>query len=193
MGYLVPSDTSFIMGYISNTIGGRPMKSLLKSIEKIENSIITVLLFSTTILLFVNVVMRYVFKNSTTWAEEVIRYAIVWVTFIGGSVCARNKLHVGIDIFVANMPLKIKKILLILADLCSAFFCAFITFYGYQNTMLVVDTAQKSPAMLMPMWIVYMAMPLGALLMTIRFLINGWKILKDVNDDNKDPLDMSTM
>jgi C4-dicarboxylate transporter, DctQ subunit len=169
------------------------MKSLFKSIDKIENGLISVLLFSTTILLFVNVVLRYVFKSPTTWAEEIIRYAIVWVTFIGSSVCARNKLHVGIDIFVANMPIKIKKMLLILADLFSAFFCLFITFYGFQNTMLVVDTAQRSPAMLMPMWIVYISMPIGAFLMTIRFLINGWKILKDVNDDNKDPLDMSTM
>jgi C4-dicarboxylate transporter, DctQ subunit len=169
------------------------MKSLFKLIEKIENSLITVLLFSTTVLLFVNVVLRYVFKSSTTWAEEVIRYAIVWVTFIGGSVCVRNKLHVGIDIFVSNMPLKVKKIFLVIADIFSAFFCGFITFYGYENTMLVVDTAQKSAAMMMPMWIVYMAMPIGSLLMTIRFLANAWKVFKDTSDDNKDPLDMSTM
>ncbi|KUO51827.1 MAG: hypothetical protein APF76_02750 [Desulfitibacter sp. BRH_c19] len=154
------------------------MSKLDKVLTSIEENINGALLLSATIVLFVNVVLRYVFKNSTTWAEEAIRYAIVWVTFFGGSLCARKRMHVGIDIFVQMAPPLAKKILMACAQLSAALFTALITYFGIVSTQLVIETAQKSPAMLMPMWIVYIAMPLGSALMTIRFVATAIAILK---------------
>ncbi|KAB3529719.1 TRAP transporter small permease [Alkaliphilus serpentinus] len=164
-----------------------------KVLVRFEEGLIAFLLLAATILLFTNVILRYVFSNSPTWAEEVIRYIMIWITFIGGSVCVRNYLHVGIDIFVSNAPPKIKKLLMMLAELVSALFCFIITYYGYENTMLVINTSQKSPALYMPMWFVYIAIPIGSFLMAIRFGINAWKTATDRLDDNNDKLDMSTL
>ena len=50
-----------------------------------EGYLTGLLLLGSTLLLFVNVFLRYVFHSSTTWAEEAIRYAIIWVTFIGSA------------------------------------------------------------------------------------------------------------
>ncbi|WP_227767314.1 TRAP transporter small permease [Zhaonella formicivorans] len=155
------------------------MSKLDKVLTAIEETVNGALLLSATAVLFVNVVLRYVFKSSTTWAEEAIRYAIVWVTFFGGSMCARNKMHVGIDIFVQMAPRPVKKVLMALAQLSAAFFTAVITYFGWASTQLVIETAQKSPAMMMPMWIVYIAMPLGSALMTIRFVAAAYAILTD--------------
>ncbi len=169
------------------------MKKTNKIFSLFEESLIAFLLFGATILLFVNVVLRYVFSSSPTWAEEVIRYTMIWITFIGGSVCVRNYLHVGIDIFVVNAPSTVKKTLTVLSELASSLFCFIITYYGYENTMLVIDTSQKSPALYMPMWIVYIAMPLGTFLMAIRFAVNAWKTATGRIDDDNDKLDMSTL
>ncbi|SFG47470.1 C4-dicarboxylate transporter, DctQ subunit [Desulfotomaculum arcticum] len=155
------------------------MGNLDKVMTSVEETINGSLLLLATAVLFVNVILRYVFHNSTTWAEEAIRYSIVWVTFFGGSMCARNKMHVGIDIFVQMAPPLIRKILMILAQLSAAFFTAMITYFGWVSTHLVIESAQKSPAMMMPIWIVYIAMPLGSALMTIRFLAAAYAILKD--------------
>ena len=50
--------------------------------------------------------------------------------------------------------------------------------------LLVIQTSQKSIAMLMPMWIVYISVPLGCLLMAIRFLVAGINYLRNTNNSS---------
>lgn len=167
------------------------MSKLDKTLTFFEESINGGLLLAATVVLFINVIARYLFSNASTWAEEAIRYAVIWVTFYGGSLCAKNKMHVGIDIFVQKTPPQVTKILLALAQVCSAFFTAFITYYGWVATQLIIETAQKSPAMLMPMWIVYMCMPIGGAFMTFRFLLAAYAILTDKSIESETVTDGS--
>ena len=55
---------------------------------------------------------------------------------------------------------------------------------GWEATQLVIQTSQKSIAMLMPMWIVYISVPLGCLLMAIRFLVAGINYLRNTNNSS---------
>ena len=126
------------------------------------------LLLGCTIVLFVNVVLRYFFHSATQWAEEVIRYAIVWVTFVGSSICARKGSHVGIDLFAQAMPPFGRKLVLSMGQFVAGVFMALSTYLGWQIFMMVVKTGQKSAAMLMPMSIVYFSMPLGFALTTVQ-------------------------
>lgn len=156
------------------------------ALTKIEGYIIGAMMLSTAIILFVNVIFRS-FSMASTWAEEVIRYVIVWVTFFGGSLCAKYGNHVGIDIFVQMLPSKIaQRIVRAIGFFAAAVFCAIATFAGYKLTALVTSTCQKSPAVMMPFWIVYISMPLGFGLMTIRFLIAGINAL--IGKDEKQPI-----
>ena len=171
---------------------------MLKRIDKILTDFEEVLngsfLIAATLLLFVNIVLRYFFHSATTWAEEAIRYAMIWITFFGGSICARNKMHVGIDIFAQMAPPVLKKIMLVTAQLSAALFTALLTIYSFELTMLLVETSQKSPALMMPMWIVYVSMPLGGALMTIRFIVAAYKVYKEKPDDvEADELDLSRL
>ena len=156
-----------------------------KIISTMEESINGTLLVASTVLLFVNIILRYFFKASTTWAEEAIRYAIIWVTFFGASICAKNKMHLGIDIFIQMAPPRFAKIIMGVTQLISAFFTGMLTYYSWQLTQLIIQTAQKSPAMLMPMWIVYIAMPLGSAMMTIRFLVAAYQDFTAKPDDGE--------
>lgn len=143
------------------------------------------LLLASTLVLFVNVFLRYIFHSSTTWAEEAIRYAIIWVTFVGAAVCARRGSHVGIDLFAQALPALGMKIVLAFGQFISAVFMAFCTFYGWEMFLLMLSTGQKSPAMMMPMAVVYFAMPLGFLLTTIQFIAAGVRILKTPDSEIK--------
>ena len=145
------------------------------------------LLLASTLVLFVNVFLRYVFHSSTTWAEEAIRYAIIWVTFVGSSICARKGSHVGIDLFAQVMPPIGKKIVLALGQIISAIFMGFCTIYGWQMFMLMMSTGQKSPAMLMPMAIVYFAMPLGFLLTTVQFIAAAVRAIRSTPEEEEGP------
>ena len=152
-------------------------KKIDKALFVVEGYLPGLLLLGSTLLLFVNIVLRYAFKSSTTWAEEVIRYAIVWVTFIGCSLCARRGSHVGIDIFAQMLPEKAKRAVLAAGQFASAVFMGFCAYYGYEIFSMVLTLNQKSPAMMMPMAIVYFSMPLGFALSCIRFVQAGFRAL----------------
>ena len=69
-----------------------------KVLTHVENAITGSLFIASLLVLGWNIIMRKVFHNASTWAEEAIRYAIIWVTFVGSSQCAKSGNHVGIDI-----------------------------------------------------------------------------------------------
>lgn len=82
------------------------------------------------------------------------------------------------------LPQNIQHIFYALSQFVAAIFCGFCTWAGWEATQLVIQTSQKSIAMLMPMWIVYISVPLGCLLMAIRFLVAGINYLRNTNNSS---------
>ena len=144
---------------------------MLKFLEKAEDTFCALALLVTALVLFVNVVLRYVFSASTSWAEELIRYLMIWITFIGGSICVRKGAHVRMDFLLTMMPKKAGDLLTRLVYLIAAGFCCALFWYSYQLMSFAVEMEQTSPAMELPMWIPYLAMPLGSALMVFHFLM----------------------
>ena len=156
---------------------------MLKKIDlwltRIENFITGSLFISSLLVLAWNIFMRKVFHNASTWAEEAIRYAIIWVTFIGSSQCAKAGSHVGIDIVVEMLPANWRKYVNALSSFLAAAFCLFCAYYGVALTQMVLVNNRVSSAMQMPMWILYISIPLGFGLTAIRFVLIGIEKLKD--------------
>lgn len=144
---------------------------MLKFLNKLEDIFCAVSLLLTTIVLFVNVVLRYVFSASTSWAEELIRYLMIWITFIGGSVCVRKGAHIRMDFVLTILPKGVGHLLTRLVYLIAAGFCVALFVYSLQLVQFTVELEQTSPAMGVPMWIPYLAMPLGSALMVLRFVV----------------------
>ncbi len=149
------------------------LQKIDKALARSENFINGSLMLLGVIVLTVNVLMRYIFHMASTWVEEALRYSIIWVTFFGSSQCAKNGLHVGIDIFAQSLPETGKRIVTALGQFIAGILCGFCTYAGYFLTTLVMSTMQKSPAILLPMWLIYLSVPLGFALMTIRFFVAG--------------------
>lgn len=59
------------------------------------------------LIMSVQVLFRYVFNNSISWSEEVVRYLFVWMTFLGAAVCFRDRMHIRVDYFKDVLPKKI--------------------------------------------------------------------------------------
>ena len=104
------------------------------------------------------------------WAEELARYAIVWITFVGASVCVYKGAHIGVDVIMNVLSEKPKKILSIILAVFSLIFSVVFTYFSFKITMNVQGTNQVSSTMGIPMYLVYAAMPVGGLLMSIRYL-----------------------
>ena len=146
------------------------MKKVLKHLDRIEEYAVTLFLSLMTIIVFAQVVCRFVLKSSLPWSEELARYLLVWTTFIGASMGVKMGAHIGVEAFVLMLPQRFRKIVSIITYVLCGFFTAVVCVFSIQIIMTQMSTGQVSPAMKVPMWVVYSAIPIGTALMTFRYL-----------------------
>ena len=154
------------------------MKKLNYILSKFEDVTCSLGLLGATLLMFLNVIMRYLFSSGLPWSEELVRYTIIWVTFIGIAMCARKGMHVAIDLFLSLMNKKMGFILLIIINITSIFFCTLMTLYSIKLVWQISDSSQLSPSLGIPFYLIYLCMPLGFGLSVLRFTQNTLNIIK---------------
>ena len=138
-------------------------------LDKIEAGLVTALLGGMTVVVFLQVFFRFVVKGSLPWSEELARYFMVWAVFIGASIGAREGAHIGVAAVVNFLPTSLKKVAVLVAGLLSVAFSIIILLLSLQIIAVLLKTGQKSPAMEIPMYFAYLAIPTGSILMGIRF------------------------
>ncbi|CAM3984557.1 TRAP transporter small permease [Lederbergia lenta] len=145
------------------------MKKVNKLLNYIEEYIAVTTLIFTSLLVFAQVVLRYLFNYSLHWSEEVARYLIIWFIFIGSSIAVREKAHATVDALVIILPNLMKKFFAILANVIAMVFCIVIILSGCKSILNVMQYGSVTPSLGMPMYIPYLAIPVGGTLMLIRF------------------------
>jgi len=147
----------------------RVYRLLNGTLNKSEEIFIAITLLAIAIVVFVNVVMRYGFAASTMWTEELTRYTIIWITFVGGSVCARENYHPKIEALVVRIPANMRWTITLTIAITAVLFSAAMTIYGWQLVSSAFTTGHVTPTGLAPMFIPLIGLPLGGALMTIRY------------------------
>jgi len=129
--------------------------------------------FTMFIVVAVQVFFRYALNHSLFWSEELARYLLVWLTFLGASVAYRRNIHPGIDIVYVRMPTSIQRTVSIFIHSISTVLFGVMIFYGIQFSYFV--RLQISPALYLPKWIVFSIIPLSGII----FMIHGVSFLID--------------
>lgn len=105
-------------------------KLLLYANRSIE--IVTALLFIVMVVfVFLQIISRGIFGSSFAWTEEIARYAMIWITFLGAAIAFQYKAHIGIDYFVRKLPQLPDKIVGLFAALMSAVFFLVLAYQGW--------------------------------------------------------------
>jgi len=162
------------------------LKNVLKNLNRIEEFFISVTLLFVTLLLFINVFTRYCFGYSLKWAEELTRYLLIWVTFVGSSVCVSKQKHVGIDVLLTKCPIGMRWIIKLVIAIIGLLFSIVLTVYGWKITSSVILSKQLSPAMMLPMYLVYISIPIGGFLMVIKYFQIILAYLRNVMQKEKE-------
>ncbi len=121
-------------------------------------------------LAFVNVVARYAFDSSLTWASELTIYFFLWSVFFGAVHCFHKDAHIAVSIIVDITPTKIAKIMLIISKVASFVFLIAVAYYGYQYLTFVKELEEMSVDLEIPMWIPYLVIPVSFFFMSYRVL-----------------------
>ncbi|MGI5963262.1 MAG: TRAP transporter small permease [Lawsonibacter sp.] len=146
---------------------------VLRAIDKhLEEYLLVGSFFVTVTVIFVQVVCRYVFKNSLSWSEELARYIFVWQIWLGASYAAKINKHINITVARERFPQKVQIILEALVLILWAAFAVFMVYKGKDVIEYILKSKQRTPALQIPMAIPYLSVPVGCGLMAIRIIQN---------------------
>lgn len=155
------------------------MKSFKKVLDNFEFYVCFALLWVALVVLFAQVIMRYVFHYSTAWAEELARYSQIWLIFIGASFATKTQAHVRIDALVNVWPKKWRPYIYDIGD-CIWIICNLIVIYaGFKYTAKVYQMGSIATGLKISLMWVYLAIPVGYLLMTLRLIQLKYYTIRD--------------
>lgn len=124
------------------------------------------LLVAILVVMGLGVFFRYVLNDSLTWTEEVSRYGLVYITYLGCAVGIRRRTHIRIDVIERILPARLGPAVRVLVDLVTAVFLAWMAVLSYE--IIGVLWASRSAAVQIPMRYVYLALLLGFALSLLR-------------------------
>lgn len=139
---------------------------IIKKVRRVTD-IAVVTLFSIVVLVVsAQVFSRFVMKLSIRWADELSRFAFVWLVYIGGAVTIRDGRNVCFDLLLDSRKGKSWKVMFTLVSAVSMLFLILMTYFG----ILVCQTelTESSPIMHWPMAVVCAAIPIGGCLMMLE-------------------------
>ncbi|GHS97673.1 hypothetical protein AGMMS50276_18140 [Synergistales bacterium] len=137
--------------------------------DNLEHYLLAAFMAAITVVVFVQVVYRQL-GHSLPWSEEFTRYLLVWITMIGASEGVKRASHVGVEVFTLYLPMKLRKLVNILSLLVCLAFCVIVVYFSSLIIRLQMVNHQITPAMQIPMWYAYAALPVGSVLMSIRYI-----------------------
>ena len=121
------------------------------------------------------VVARYLIGSSLIWSEELSRYALIWSAMVGSAVAYQRGAHIGVAVFVDLLPAALHGIADRLIHLIVITFAAFLFWQGSLLTFRNFERHQLTPALQIPIAWIYLAIPVGALLIALAALIAMWR------------------
>lgn len=145
--------------------GGARLEAILVGANR---WVVIALMAAMSVLVFANVVSRYVFNYSFIWVEEITRYMMVWVGFIGSGLVLRYGAHIAVEAFQDVLPTRAAQVTRALVVLILAITFVAMTWLGLQYVRFAWD--QETPVFNWNFGLVYLAIPIGSALMLIHLL-----------------------
>ncbi|MGD9567591.1 MAG: TRAP transporter small permease [Sedimentibacter sp.] len=163
------------------------MKKLAKFYNSFEEYILVASLVVTVIVIFIQVIARYVFNSSLSWSEEFSRYLFIWQTWLGASVALRDNKHIRLEMMDNKFGPKGYHALMIIADVIWLIFDIFLVISGTELVSQQLRRGTKSSGLGIPLAFVYASLPVSSFVIAIRILVeiaSNFKSLKTAGGEN---------
>ena len=154
--------------------------------ENFELAVLAVLLAVMSVLSFVNVIMRYCFKNALSWSDEVCCYCLALSAFFALSCAVRQGANIRVAAFVTLLSPKTQKILEIICSVIMLGFLAVLLAGTGRIAATSAGIGQKSPALRLPVAGLYGTMAFAVALSMFRYVQFIWRtVIKKEEEDEK--------
>lgn len=156
---------------------------MIKHLDKISkiislycNILATVFCAGIALVVFLGVVFRYVLNMPLAWGEEVPKYFMVWMTFIGAPVVLRHGAHVSLDSWHKHLGGASSKLVKVSITLFCCLLLTLFIYYGWNSALMARQQRMILVGGLSMFW-VYLSVPVGSFLFLVVLLVEGIKEL----------------
>jgi TRAP-type C4-dicarboxylate transport system permease small subunit len=154
-----------------------------RGIDKSVSYVVAVMLVLMSATVFGNVICRYFLDASLAWYEEVSRFLLIWIVFLGAVIAYIRGDHLGIDVVLIYLPAKPRQAVIVAADLLVLASLVIMFQGGWLMTQDSLESGWVAASVPIPYGYVYMVGPVSAALMFVQGVIKSvadFKGLKEV-------------
>lgn len=153
-----------------------------------EDWIAMILFWSLALIVFLQFFTRYVMNDSLSWTEEIARYGLMWLVFIGGAVVTRKNSHIAVELLSNVMkPSPLRTALLAGVDIVKLVFMGLLAWFSV--TIIERMHYQRMTVFDLPMSWVYGGVLVGCFMMFARQAVMTWKNARQGWNKPHDPLE----
>ncbi len=155
---------------------------LLRIVNRCEEAIISLLLVLTTLLVFIDVVMRFGFNSGFMWSQELTLHMSAWFVLFGASYGLKVGSHIGMDAFVRLFPRNSRRIITGVAVILALVYCTLVLLGSWVYLKKVKMIGIELEDLPIPAWLAHGMLLVGFVFLGVRLLI----ILAEVITDKAD-------
>ena len=149
-------------------------------ITHIEEVLCALLFAIMGIIMFVNIISRYLLKYSLAFTEELVVSLFVWMTLLGAAIAFREGSHLGFSFITARLPLNIQKFLTWITALLGAILFLFLIYFSYFQIKDEIILKITSSGIGVPQWWYSIGMPVWSVLVIIRIFQGACRASKNL-------------
>ena len=175
----------------SHSMRGEIMGKAITTIDK-ALSVVETYLMVTSMVVFafgvvIDVICRKFFGFNLSFMQELGKYLMVWATFLGASLGVKAGEHPAMTLIIDTVPTAPKVIMTVLSNLVSAGACGFIGYWSVQQFLLLERMGTMTTTLgAIPMYALYCIVPLGLIVMSLRFLARAYYLPREILAKKKD-------
>lgn len=148
------------------------MSSAIKTLHRLEDSLLVLLLGSLILLASTQIILRNLFDTGLVWIDPLLRVMVLWLGLLGAAVAARDNKHIQIDLLTRLLSKSAFLLVEVIVAQFSAWVCLIIAWHGARWVQL--DYADAITSFIgLPAWLLEVIIPVSFTIIGLRFFIQS--------------------
>lgn len=158
------------------------LRRIEKIIDQIEGALSVILFLVMVLVVCWSVLCRYVLKIPFLQGEELARFLMIYIVYIGTSIGVKRGSHIGVEVFVDLLPEKIKTNVKICTEIICAVMFMIVFVLSIQMMVHLIQTNQMTTTTHIPTYYIFVCIPVSLCFGTVHYFI---RIAERIQDKNK--------
>lgn len=157
-------------------------EKLDRYLEIFSTTVMMITMSIATLVAFINVVLRYGFNMSLSWAGEATSYLFIWSALFGAAYGFKIGMHLGVTILIQKLKPKVAKYVLSFSLLVVLGYLIALIKWGYEFCMFNAMLEQVSVDLELPYWLIYLCVPISMAIASYQVILKIIRTLRIPSD-----------